>query len=344
MVGVFRAIRRLLSSLFVVWGVVSLVFLIGRVLPGDAAALASGPVGDPEILEATRGRLGLDEPLYRQYGIYLSELVRGDFGVSLISRQPVLTELAARLPASLELILTALLLSVIAGGALAVLGAKRRGGFFDRLGAALSVAGVALPSFLIGVLLVLVFFLLVPIAPAPLGRIDIFLSPPREITGFLVLDSLLSADWRVLGSAISHLVLPAISLALPTLAPLLRILRPSIASALASDGVQAARLAGVPPGRLWVRYLLPLASLPSLHLLASTLGYLLSGAVLVERIFGWNGVGSYAVEAIQRGDYPAIQGFVLAATLIYVIGFFLVDTVTWLVDPRTRVPARSPGW
>ncbi len=344
MSGGLRIIRRLLSSLFVIWGVVSLVFLIGRVLPGEASALASGPVGDPEILEATRQRLGLDLPLYRQYGIYLSDLLRGDFGESLISRQPVLDELAARLPASLELILTALVLSVIVAGAVAIPGARKPGGFFDRLGAALSVAGVALPSFLIGVLLVIVFFLLVPIAPAPLGRLDLFLSPPKEITGFLVLDSLLSGQWRALASAAAHLVLPTISLALPTLAPLLRILRPSIASALASDGVQAARLAGVRRVRLWGRYILPLASLPSLHLLASTVGYLLSGAVLVERIFGWNGVGSYAVEAIQRGDYPAIQGFVLAATLVYVIGFFLVDSITWLVDPRTRIPARSPGW
>ncbi len=329
-------VRRVMSGVVVLWGVVTIVFFVGRVLPGDVATLMSGPVADPAIIAATRERLGLDRPLLQQYGSYMQRLLRGDLGESLVTRRPVREDLQMRLPASLELIGAALLLALLVGGLLAARGALHPGGVADRLGAAVTVGGVAVPSFLLGLLLLIVFFVWLPIAPAPLGRLGPLLQPPPPITGFYTVDALLTGRLNVFGSALAHLALPTLALGIPIVATLLRVLRAGIAAAHHSDAVQAAQLAGVASWRLWQRYILPLAVLPLLPLLASIVGWSLGGVVLIEHIFAWNGAGSYAVDAIQRGDYTAIQGFVLVASLLYVVSFLAADVLTWLIDPRTR--------
>lgn len=325
---------RILQLLLVTWGAVTIVFFVGRVLPVEPALVHSGPNATPEMVAATRERLGLDQPLGVQYIAYLGQLVRGDLGQSLMTGRDVAVELQARLPASLELIVVALLLAGGAALALAMVAAARPGGVVAQFGDALAFTGTALPTILLGVMLVFVFYLVLPWAPPPLGRLGFAVASPPRITGFLLVDSVLAGRWDAFRSAAHHLVLPAITLALSIFPQLFRVMRENIAAGLRSDALVAVRLAGVKPYDIWRHYVLPLAAGPGLTLLAASFGYLVGGTVLVEHIFSWNGLGSYVVQAIEAGDYSAVQGVVLVSALAYSLGFFLADWFAMRIDPR----------
>jgi peptide/nickel transport system permease protein len=318
-------------------GIIVVTFLLTRALPGDPAAYFAGASATPESIAEIRAKLGLDQSLPSQFVTYLKDLFTGDLGQSISTGQPVAVELVKRLPASLELTLTALLLSVAIAIPLGVLAAVHQDSWIDQLCRFVVTAGVSLPTFFTGLLLVYVFYFLMGLAPAPLGRLDILHLPPPQVTGFLILDGMLAGQWAVAGSAAKQLLLPSVTLALFTLAPLARMTRAAMLQALASEYLRTARAAGLSRGRVLMVYAFRNALLPVITTLAMVFSFSLGANVLVEKVFAWPGIGSYAIEALVVSDYAAVQGFVLSMAVLFVLLNLTVDIVYTLVDPRVHI-------
>ncbi len=315
-------------------GVVVITFLLTRVLPGDPATYFAGPVASAEAIAAIRAQLGLDQPLWVQFAHYLGSLAHGDLGVSLTTGQPVLAEIAARLPASAELTLLALLAATAVAVPLGILAALRQGSWIDHLCRVVTTAGVSLPVFFTGLLAVYVFYFVLGWAPAPLGRLDTFMNPPERVTGLYLVDSLLAGDGETFAAALAQLALPAGTLALFALAPLARITRASMLSVLASDFVRTARASGLRGRTVVFAYAFRNAMLPVLTTLGMVFSFLLGANVLVEKVFAWPGIGSYAVEALIASDFAPVQGFVLTMAILYIALNLAVDLLYGLIDPR----------
>lgn len=328
--------KRLLAALPSVFGVIVLTFVLSRALPGDPAAYFAGPSATMESVEEVRQKLGLDKSLVEQFGVYLIDLAHGDLGTSLTSGQPVLTDLVNRLPASIELTLFALLFAVLVGMPLGIWAAAAQGSLIDHVCRGLTTLSAAFPGFFVGLLLVFVVYYHLGWVPSPVGRLEIFYSPPPTLTGMYTLDALFDGDIVVANAAFMQLLLPAISLGLFALAPIARMTRASMIGVLSSDFVKTARASGLSRWQVLVTYALRNALLPVVNILGMIFSFLLGANVLIEQVFGWPGVGRYAVEAVVTSDYAAIQGFVVAMALIYVALNLLVDIVNTLVDPRVR--------
>lgn len=325
---------RVAQAIPVVMGVVVISFLLTRALPGDPAAYFAGPAADEASIAEIRKALGLDKPLLQQFFIYVGDLARGDLGTSLTTGQTVISDLAARLPASLELTLVALLLSCAVAIPLGVLAATRPGTWVDHLCRVFVTAGVSMPTFFTGIVLIYVFYYLAGLAPSPLGRLDfLYLSPPH-VTGFYLIDAALAGDLETWLGALRQLVLPATTLALFTLAPIARMTRAAMLSALSSDFIRTARAAGLGSGKVLYGYAFRNALLPVVTTLGMVFSFTLGANVLVEKVFAWPGIGSYAVEALVVSDYAAVQGFVLAMALLFVVLNLVIDIAYALIDPR----------
>ncbi|MEQ8442565.1 MAG: ABC transporter permease [Alphaproteobacteria bacterium] len=325
---------RIAQAIPVVLGVVVVSFLLTRALPGDPAAYVAGPAADEASIAEIRRELGLDKPLVQQFFYYVGDLAQGNLGTSLFTGQPVTQDLAARLPASLELTFVALTLSCAIAIPLGVLAATKPGTWIDHLCRVLVTAGVSMPTFFTGIVLIYIFYYLLGIAPSPLGRLDfIYLSPPR-VTGFYIIDSVLVGDWETLVGTLKQLVLPATTLALFTLAPIARMTRAAMLSALSSDFIRTARAAGLGRRKVLYGYAFRNALLPVVTTLGMVFSFTLGANVLVEKVFAWPGIGSYAVEALVASDYAAVQGFVLAMALLFVLLNLIIDIAYALIDPR----------
>ncbi len=329
--------KRLLFAIPSLIGVVIVTFLLTRALPGDPAAYFAGPAADKQVIEDIRKKLGLDKPLIEQFARYTADLVRGDFGNSLTTGQPVATEIRNRLPASAELTLLGLLVSVVIAIPLGILAATRPGSWIDHLCRVTTTAGVSLPVFFTGLVLVYVFYFRLGWAPAPLGRLDVFASAPPTVTGFYVIDSVIARDWEAFRSALSQLILPTATLAIFSLAPIARMTRASMLAILASDFVRTARASGLSPRKVIVTYAFRNAMLPVITTLSMTFSFLLGANVLVEKVFAWPGIGSYAVEALIASDFAPVQGFVLTMAIMYVLINLLIDILYGIIDPRVRL-------
>ena len=327
---------RLLGALPSILGVIVLTFVLSRALPGDPAAYFAGPSATEASVAELRAKLGLDRSLAEQFGAYVVDLAQGDLGTSLTSGQPVLHDLLTRLPASIELTLFALLFAVVVGMPLGIWAAATQGSIVDHVCRGLTTLSAAFPGFFVGLLLVFVVYYHLGWVPAPVGRLELFYSPPPTITGMYVIDALLVGDFTVAKAAFMQLILPAVSLGLFALAPIARMTRASMIGVLSSDFVKTARATGLSRYQVYVTYALRNALLPVVNILGMIFSFLLGANVLIEQVFGWPGVGRYAVEAVVTSDYAAIQGFVVAMALIYVALNLLVDIVNTLVDPRVR--------
>lgn len=328
---------RVLQAVPTLIGIVIVTFLLTRALPGDPAAYFAGASATPESIAEIRAKLGLDQPLPVQFLKYVQDLSTGNLGQSVSTGQPVATELLRRLPASLELTLTALLLSVAVAIPLGVLAAVRQDTWIDQLCRFVVTAGVSLPTFFTGLLLVYVFYFLLGVAPAPLGRLDLMHITPPQVTGFLVFDSLIAREWGTAWSAIKQLLLPSITLALFTLAPIARMTRASMLQALSSEYLRTARAAGLSRGRVLMVYAFRNALLPVVTTLGMVFSFTLGANVLVEKVFAWPGIGSFAIEALVVSDYAAVQGFVLSMAVLFVVLNLVIDTLYTLIDPRVQV-------
>lgn len=329
--------RRLLAALPNLAGVIVVTFLLTRALPGDPAAYFAGGAATQEAVEQVRVQLGLDKPLPEQFFRYLADLARGELGTSLTTGQPVLQELMTRLPASIEMVLLALALACAIALPLGVLAATRPGSWIDQLCRLVTTAGVSLPTFFTGLLLAYVFYYLLGWAPSPLGRLDPMWSPPPTVTGLYLIDAALAGDVALWWACLKQLVLPVLTMAIFVLAPIARMTRASMLSVLGSDFIRTARASGLSSSTVLVTYALRNALLPVVTTLGMVFGFMLGSSVVIEKVFGWPGVGSYAIDALTASDYAPIQGFVLAMGVLFVLLNLVVDLLYTFIDPRVSL-------
>ena len=332
-------LKRLATAIPSLVGVIVISFLLTRVLPGDTASYFAGPAATPQAIAEVRKQLGLDKSLPEQFARYVVDLAHGDLGNSLTTGQPVVTEIANRLPASGELTLLGLLFALGIAVPLGILAAIREGSWIDHLCRVIVTTGVSLPVFFTGLLLVYLFYFRLGWSPAPLGRLDVFYSAPPQVTGFYLINSLIARDFETFRAALAQLILPAATLAIFSLAPLARITRGSMLAVMGSDFVRTARASGLTPKTVILTYAFRNAMLPVITTLGMVFSFLLGANVLVEKVFAWPGIGSYAVEALIASDYAPVQGFVLAMAILYVALNLMIDLLYGVIDPRVRLEA-----
>jgi len=331
-IGRFVA-RRLGFLLLQLWGVATIAFFLVHLIPGNPAQALAGSGANAQSIKGIEHQLGFDKPLPEQYVLYLWNVLHGNLGDSIFTGQSVLADLVQRLPATLELVTAAMVISVIVGVPLGIYVGLRRTGLLSRIAFVYGMLTGALPDFWLGLILIFVFYFLLHWAPAPLGQLDAIQDAPPHLTGVYVIDSVLAGQWDLLFSAFGHLILPVITLVLVYMGNIVKMARSSMTEAMQSGYVEHARAMGL-SNAVVLRYALRNALAPVVTVIAFTYGFLLGGAVLVETIFSWGGLGQYAVQSITNSDYFAITGFVLAAALFMAVIYLVLDLVYAVLDPR----------
>jgi peptide/nickel transport system permease protein len=313
-----------------------IVFFLVRLLPGDPSFLLAGPFATVERVDEVRRRLGLDQPIWVQYVQYVRSVLGGQLGTSWITSQPVLQDIAQRLPATLELILAAMVLSVVIGIPLGVLTAVRRTGIVDRAVFAYGMLAGALPDFWFALIMIFLFFFKLGWVPGPIGQLDLAVSIPPRVTGMYAVDALLAGEWATFRSALAHLILPVTTLTAIYMPLVMKNTRSTMEEMLNSEFIAYARAAGLSRA-VQLRYALR-SSLPSVVTIVGILfWFLLGGAVLVETVFAWGGLGQYAVQSVVNSDYAPLQAVVLITAVFTSVVFLLVDLAYFLLDPRIRL-------
>jgi len=324
-------LKRLIWVVPTLLGLLAIVFVLSRVVPIDPARLAAGDNASPEQVEAVRRSLGFDRPLPAQFLRYVTDVAQGNFGTSLFTQQPIADDLAGRLPATLELTLVAVILAALLGIPLGVLCGLHRNGWIDHVLRIVTVSGLAVASFWFAMQLQFLFSMKLGWLPLS-GRIEGF--PPEEVTGLMIVDALIEGDPEIIDSAIRHIILPALTLALPAAATVVRFTRNGVIGAISSPSVAYQTAMGYPRRQIVWKYVLRLAITATVTQLGLIFGILLAGAVVVETVFDWPGIGAYAVRSILQSDYNAIMGFTLWTGVMFVIVNLLVDLLQAAIDPR----------
>ena len=328
-------VRRLLQLIPTLLGLSVLLFVWLHNLPGGPEAALLGDRATPERRAQIRDMLGLDDPIWVQYGRFMRQLLHLDFGTSIQSGRPVLDEFTTRFPATVELSLTAMLIAVIVGIPLGYLAARRRGSSIDFGAVSFSLLGICIPVFFLAYLFKQVFSVWLGVFPSN-GRVTTGLDVP-DITGLVVFDSLISGDFVALSDALAHLVLPGLALASIPLAVVVRMTRASVLEVLGEDYVRTAESKGLKESTVRSRHVLRNAMLPVITTVGLLTGSLLSGAVLTETVFAFPGIGSFLATAVPERDYSALMGFIMLIATVYVLINLLVDISYSLIDPRVRV-------
>lgn len=329
-------LRRIALTIPVLLGLTVLVFAIARLLPGDPVALAAGPNATPAEIEAYAREFGLDRPIPVQYWTYLTGLLSGDMGVSIFTRRPVAEDIATYLPATLELVLAAMLIAVGVGLPAGLVAAVWRDRWPDTVSRVLALGAISMPRFFLGLLLQL--GLAMALGWLPLGgRFPITEDPPPFLTGLLTLDALLAGDLRALGLALQHLLLPAVALSLSPLATIMRMMRASTLEVLSRDYVLTERALGLPEWQIIGKYVARNAISATLTVIGLYFGWLLGGTVLVETVFDWPGLGLYATKSVVTQDFMPVIGVTLVIGTLFVAINLVVDILYGVVDPRVRV-------
>jgi peptide/nickel transport system permease protein len=313
-----------------------IAFALTRILPGNPLARVLPPYISDERRAEMMAEARLDLPFYEQFYLYLIDLAQGDMGVSYTTAQPVVTDLQDRFLATFELVTIALILALALAIPIGVFSAIYKDKWPDHTGRVLSVIGVSVPIFWLALLLLYVFFFQLGWAPAPLGRINTLITPPQDITGLYTVDALVTGNWTAFKSTFGHLVLPVIVLGFTAMAPIARMTRSSMIEALESEYIRTAVCMGLPKRIINFQHAFKNALLPILTITAAVYGYTLGGVVLVEFVFSWPGMGLYVLNAILASDFPAIQGFIILVTTIYVLIYLILDLVTVMLDPRVQ--------
>ena len=328
--------RRLWQSALTLIGLALIMFLIARVIPGDPARLSLGPLATDAQVRALRHDLGLDQPLPQQFGRYLVGALHGDFGQSLVTRQPVAQDIAGRLPATLELVFASIVLVALVGIGLGALAARFQGTWFDAVLRAISLLGVVTPSFFVGIGLQLIFGYFLNVLPVS-GQLNLDTPYTGKPTGLALLDGLLSGNGPLAWDALRHLILPAVALALGDLGQIARVTRANMLDNGRKDYMRAQRSYGIPGRLLTFKYLLRPSFIPSLTLLGLAFASLLGNAFLVELVFSWPGIASYAANAILQKDFNAIMSVVLIFGVFFIVASVAVDLLAGVVNPRLRL-------
>ena len=307
------------------------MFVISHVIPADPVALLAGQSASPEQIAALRRQLGYDRPLYMQLLGYFGDLLRGDFGMSLFTARPVWEDLAGRLPATIELTVAAMIVTVLLGIPLGVLAAVRRNSWFDHVLRIVTVSGLAIASFWLGIMLQLLFSMELGWTPLN-GRMSGF--PPPAVTGFVTIDAAIAGDWKAFRTAFNHLVLPTLTLAFPALATVVRFTRAGVLEVMERGFVLYERAMGWPAAVITWKYILRNALISTVTQIGLLFGILLAGTVVIETVFDWPGIGNYAFLAILQSDYNAVLGFTVWVGLMFILVNLLVDVAHALIDPR----------
>jgi peptide/nickel transport system permease protein len=331
--------RRIVLAVGVVVGVVIVTFAVAHLVPGDPAATWAGPHASAAQIARARHFLGLDRPLPVQLGSYLAGVVRGDWGVSIHTHRPVLSDIATAAPASLEVVITALLIAIAVGVPLGLRSARRRGRPADHAIRAGSILGVSMPIFWMALILQLVFAQRLKLLPAA-GEFSqglMFTHPLAKVTGFPVVDALLAGNWPMLGSTLVHLILPAVVVAAYPAGLIARMVRAQVLDSIGETHILNARALGFGERQVFGRFAMKLAWTPVAAAVALVFGYSLVNTFLVESIFDWPGLGSYAAASISTLDTPAILGVTLFVAVAYVVANLVVDVVQAGIDPRIRL-------
>ncbi|APG19822.1 peptide ABC transporter permease [Kosakonia radicincitans] len=325
--------QRSWGLILVVTGVCVITFIISHLIPGDPARLLAGDRASDEIVQHIRQQLGLDLPLWQQFIRYVEQLLHGDLGISIRTGRPVLEDLKNFFPATLELAFCALIIALVVGVPLGVLSAVYKNRWLDHLVRLLALTGISTPAFWLGLGVIVLFYGKLNLLPGG-GRLDDWLDPPARVTGFYLIDSLLSGDLDVFFNALTHLILPATTLAFVHLGIVARQIRSAMLEQLSEDYIRTVLASGLSKFTIVVRYALPNALIPSVTVLGLALGDLLYGAVLTETVFAWPGMGAYVVSSIQALDFPSVMGFAIVVSFAYVLVNLFVDLLYLLIDPR----------
>jgi peptide/nickel transport system permease protein len=331
-------LKRLAIMPLLLWGIVTIAFFLSRAVSDNPLATVVGErnLNNPEIVAAAMQRWGLDKNLLEQYGIYIGNLIQGDMGTSFRTKSSVLSDISTRLPATLELAFCALIIAVLVGIALGVVAARTKGRLIDGVLRVLALVGSSLPVFWVGLVFLFIFYASLGIAPGP-GRLTARVKPPQEVTGFYTVDSLLAGDPALFFDALQHLVMPAFIMSLALLGTVIRLVRAQMLEEQDSDYVRTARAKGMTAGQVLNRHVLKNAITPVVTLVGMSVGILIMGAVLIETIFSWNGIGTYAVESSRTLDFPAITGVCLVGGVIFLLSNLVADVVYAAIDPRVRL-------
>ncbi len=328
-------LRRLVGAVAVIVGVSIITFAISHVVPADPIAAALGDHATDAQIAAFRREYGLDKPIAEQYLIYMSGLVHGNFGTSIRSRRPVSADLRDFFPATLELSLAALLVSVLIGIPAGVWSSVMRNRLPDHVVRVFTLVGGSLPIFWLGLIVIGIFYTQLGWLPGG-GRIDQFVKPPTFVTGLYVVDSILTRNLTALQSSIVHLILPALTLGYYSTAVIARMMRSSMLETLNQDYMRTARAKGLRERAVILRHAMRNALIPTLTIVGVTFGSLLSGAVLTETIFSWPGLGRYATASAINLDFPAVMGVTLVAAIVYTLANVAVDISYHFLDPRIQ--------
>lgn len=331
---------RLILMVVTLMGVATITFFLSRVLPGSPVQMMLGYRPSGELIAAAERELGLDQPLHRQYVRFVSDAVRGDFGISLRTRQPVVEEIGRRSLATIELTTLTIVLLVVIGVPAGVISAVHNNSPVDHTVRFLSIAGVAFPSFVVGMLLQMLFYGHLGWLPLQ-GRLasEVYLDYPfARTTGLFLVDSLLSGNFVVFRDALRHIMLPLATLVLVTLPLVTRVTRNLMMEVVQEEYVRTALAYGIPRFTVYYRYALKAVLIPLMTVVGLTLGFLLGGSVVVEFIFDWPGLGGYVAKSIATGDFPATVGATLVLASAYLVVNLVVDLLYFVSDPRLRSP------
>lgn len=329
----YYVLRRIALLIITLFGLSIVIFVVSHIAPGDPARLAAGPFATEEMVEHLKEQFGLNKPLPQQYGIFLAQLLRGDLGRSIRTRRPVREDLARFFPATLELVLVSLSFAVLAGILLGVLSAVYQNSWIDHLSRFLSISGLGLPTFWLALMLQLLFVLKLDLFPVG-ARIEMTVPRPVSITRLFLVDSLLTGNWIAFKSALSHILLPALSLSFPALASIIRINRADMLDTLGKDFVTTARAKGLPERVVIWKHVLRNALISTVTMIGLRFGWTLGGTILVETVFDWPGLGLYAVTSATHSDFQPIMGTALLIGVCFTIANLLVDLMYGLLNPK----------
>ena len=327
-------LKRLLMAIPVIWGILTLVFVLMRMFSANPAYLLLGQRATADRVAELTAYLGLDQPIWKQYIIYLGQVLHGDLGTSLFSSQPVMKELLGFLPATVELALFAVIIASIIGVTLGVICAVKQNSALDRVSQVAGLVGISLPRFWLGLMLIIAFAVNLKWLPVS-GRFD-FMAQTKSVTGFKILDSIITRDWKALGSTFRYLLLPGITIAITSVGTIMRYTRSVMLETIRQDYIRTARAKGLRESTVVVRHALKNALIPIVTVIGMELSGLLGGSVLAETIFAWPGIGKYVVDGINNSDYAVVQGGCMLVAVISVFMNLIVDLMYGALDPRIR--------
>ncbi len=327
--------RRLLLMVIVLWGIVTITFIVARVIPADPIGAILGPQAPEDLVQKVRKEWGLDKPLWEQYLYYLAGVIKGDLGKSIKTNRPVIHDLLQFFPATIELATFSLFIAIIIGVPVGILSAIKKDSIIDHISRVIALVGVSTPVFWLGLILLYVLYYKLGLVPEP-GRLSITVTPPQRITGMYLIDSILTGRADAFIDALKHIILPAFVLGYFSSAYIMRITRSSLLDVLNQEYIRTARAKGLRERLVLYRHAVRNALIPTVTVIGITYGSLLEGAVLTETIFAWPGLGRYATQAFLSLDYNAVMGATLLIALVYSIVNLIVDILYAFLDPRIR--------